>query len=196
MVFLMRNDKGKVLKCFGNGWQRRSSFPYLDSQPWAQQYGTYLISFDPLDSLSYKYTTFYNSAVVFSPGLGKQVLFEYGFEHVNNYAITDYILSGDTTGTIYPESAFWPVSIDASSEKDFTISPNPIQSGQALLVNLPEHKQWNCSILSLNGAEILSVKKQGSQVELQIPELPMGIYLLELADNEGFVRRKKLFLTN
>ncbi|MEZ4688445.1 MAG: T9SS type A sorting domain-containing protein [Bacteroidia bacterium] len=167
----------------------------MDSQPWAQYYGTYIDAFEPSDSLRYEFTEFYNRSVIFSPGLGKQVLFEYGFEHADNFAITDYILSGDTTGRIYPESVFWPVGIDEEpGEKAISLFPNPIQSGQRLHIVFPEFADWTCRLRGIDGRLLASYAVAEKEIALPVPALPPGLYLLEIENGKGEVFREKILI--
>ncbi|MEL6865607.1 MAG: T9SS type A sorting domain-containing protein, partial [Bacteroidota bacterium] len=92
-------------------------------------------------------------------------------------------------------------TIDLDSDKSWTIQPNPLPYGQSLLINIKStipfegdiqvydvtgHQLFNSSRYAFNAGD--------TQVELNLPDLSPGVYVMTLESENGILN-KKLVIT-
>lgn len=84
-----------------------------------------------------------------------------------------------------------------SLSKEFTIAPNPSNSGQFTLTSFePNNKNYELTVLDLTGKQIFSdqLNSNESQYYLNLTEVPNGIYLLRI-NNEESIYADRIMIT-
>lgn len=82
-------------------------------------------------------------------------------------------------------------SVNALEQEEVSVYPNPVVNGQ-LTVSLDTEKDFNASIVSLDGKELINTVAQSGQT-LDVAALKPGMYLLKL-ENEDFTATKSIII--
>lgn len=86
-------------------------------------------------------------------------------------------------------------SVKIDQQSSFDIFPNPIRKGQSLNITYPTSSsaQRRVHIVNHTGAIVHELTINGSQ-EIDLPELPGGIYFVSIYENQNRVEVKKLLV--
>jgi hypothetical protein len=87
-----------------------------------------------------------------------------------------------------------------SSNLSLSVYPNPISSGQQPMLFLGEDNLYyehtvDVKVYSLEGKQIYSKTYSSGNITLDIPQLPAGIYVIHVQNQEGKVYNNKLVIT-
>ena len=98
------------------------------------------------------------------------------------------IKNGDTIGVVYPDSWFVVGREKENLSYDIEIFPNP--SFGKITIRIKNSPQTSATLLDLQWKEILNHEFSGSETEINISEIPTGIYFLRVKTDAGTAVKK------
>lgn len=95
-------------------------------------------------------------------------------------------------------SRYKPLDITATSEVHvaaaFSISPNPVSD--VLTIRMPSSSSTTIKLINVLGATMLTIPTAGPEAQLQVSELPPGMYYLVVADVGGNTWKDKVVVAH
>ncbi|MFA7380302.1 MAG: T9SS type A sorting domain-containing protein [Bacteroidia bacterium] len=88
---------------------------------------------------------------------------------------------------LYTAEPLTPTSAKEISSVALLVYPNPAREG---ITVVSDRAIQQCNILNLQGALMLSAKRNSKQISINTNELPKGIYLVQILDERGNYTRK------
>lgn len=125
---------------------------------------------------------------------------------VNNYSFVDAAVPNDNLYYRLRQvdadgkttvSAVIAIKESKTTQEDLTIYPNPVSNHQVMLTMNAPTGVYAVSIFSVSGTKVYagSLNNSGSQTSMEISlpaTMPRGMYIINLANNNGQVRFSKL----
>ncbi|MEZ4685297.1 MAG: hypothetical protein R3B47_04300 [Bacteroidia bacterium] len=186
-VFLVKTKDGRMAKMIGSDYGLCLSDPDFRADSillWMEHHKLREANLDPGNTPNTPFRASsegYNR--IYYPDTGLRSWYGFIFEYVESYALLGHIHNGDTTGSILPESYWWPTGLQPEENGPaFSIFPNPARKRFSVRLQASgEARQFH--LRSLTGQRLLTWQVAPGQQEVSL-ELQMhfaeGLYLLEL----------------
>jgi hypothetical protein len=194
--FLLDAD-GRQYKYFSYGYGLENSF----SATWRIN----APNFD-IDTTSniYYYDYYYdreNLKEIYGAGIGLVYRYEYQFEGFSCHSLIGYVKGIDTVGTILSDQLFLGeqrLSTVNTKSLNMEVYPNPVDKYLNIkLDGLTETRQVQFVLSDLYGKIIQTFSEQAQEsYELEVGDLNVGIYLLQLKNDEGILLGFKKIVVN
>lgn len=106
----------------------------------------------------------------------------------------DYVSVGSPPDATGNSTCVETVSISEPEVPLFTLMPNPVNKGETVEIQLSELSpaEVELSMMTLSGQTLLSTreKPQSGQLQLVMPDVPFGMYLIRIQTDTGSLTRK------
>ena len=124
----------------------------------------------------------------FCTGIGEVAYSDKGFEWSLWRGFSGMVKNGDTIGAVYPDSWF---VVDREKEFagiEFEIFPNPVS--EKISIRIKKSPHTIVTILDLHGKEIHQLEFSTAETQINISQLPPGIYFLRIETESGSATKK------
>ncbi|MDH4473202.1 MAG: T9SS type A sorting domain-containing protein [Fluviicola sp.] len=161
------------------------------ANPNAPNTASFSTLFNPEESSCnpFQTTSYYSADVTLSPN---QVM-NTTFYVVNTGDLSNYTLTAQPLSVSLVSGCF--LSVDETTSLSFELFPNPVSTDNQLTIQLRNNALSGESIqlTDLSGAVIQQVKVESSTIEMTIPKVAAGMYMVNYLDqNKNIIASKKL----
>ncbi len=90
---------------------------------------------------------------------------------------------------------FTGFNLQVSSGSEIDISPNPVNSGSELMIDIQQKGNYTASLYTLDGKLVTNCMlniKADTRTSIQLPELNSGVYILKMTSTKGVITKKIL----
>lgn len=132
---------------------------------------------------------------VYKVGLGETDYELHQFENTETYHLRGYIKGQDTIGVITPDSILQiPLGLEERQELQVKIFPNP--TSEELVIELIDFSDPSSkiSIQTISGRTVLQEELNSSLSNINVSNLPVGMYIVRIEQEGGIAIRKILKL--